>query len=302
MAEPMRQLRLHLGAHKTATTHLQDTLAHHREALLARGADYLPCEAFRPLAHRYSRAGTWRMRAWPLMKGRFDRQFEALRRGPGRVLVSDEDLLGYAYDLLAAPLYARPKALHVIRHLAGRAETAVFLGIRSFDSLLPSAYAQTLKAVPPPPGGMARIRAELARSPPSWAELADRLAAALPGASLRIWRQEDYRRDWRQILDLYAGCPLGPLAELPPPALTRSPSASAVAEAEALDPALPRAERIARVRAIYAARPAGPEHGSYAPLSLAETDRLRTRYEEDLEVIRHRHPGMLVETGQSGSP
>ncbi|MFT3974285.1 MAG: hypothetical protein QM699_12785 [Amaricoccus sp.] len=37
-----RAVRLHLGAHKTASTHLQRTLARHAGALRAEGIDFVP--------------------------------------------------------------------------------------------------------------------------------------------------------------------------------------------------------------------------------------------------------------------
>src|ERR671915_2577538 len=39
---PVRRWRIHIGAHKTATTHLQETLTALRPALAAQGVDYIP--------------------------------------------------------------------------------------------------------------------------------------------------------------------------------------------------------------------------------------------------------------------
>lgn len=291
------KLRIHIGAHKTATTHLQQTLLEHREVLKDRGVDYLPREIFRPLAHDYSRPRSWKARAWPLLKGRFHRQLTGLLSGPDRVLISDEDLLGYSYDLLRVPLYPDFKAMHLVRYLADRYDTELFLGIRSFDGILPSAYAQTLKAVPQTPGTMDRICDNIQHAPPSWAELVDRIRAAVPNAGLHVWRQEDYRTHWRDCLDLYAGQPLGALAELPPPERTQSPSPEAVAEAERMDPAIPRRDRITRVKALYAEKPAGDLHGRYKPLDEATIALLKARYNKDLADIDERHPGTLLTFG-----
>ena len=212
------------------------------------------------------------------------------------MLLSDEDLLGYSRDLLVRPLYPDFRALHLVRHLMKRADkTTLFLGIRSLDGILPSAYAQALKGDPYPPGSMARICADMAADPPSWVTLVERVRAALPGAELRVWRQEDYRDHWRDLLAAYAGRAVGDLPDVPPVQGTASPGPRGVAEAERLDTALPQRQRILKVREIYKAYPAGAEHGRLQPLSAADTARLKARYDEDVEILATRYPGMFVQ-------
>jgi len=292
---PIRDWRIHLGAHKTATTHLQHTLRAHRDALVAHDMDFIPHGPMRVLSHRFSRPRGWRsmLRGRPLA-WQFNRELQKQRRGPATMLISDEDLLGYAYDQLTTPLYGQPKCLHLLKTLARTGRMRLFLGIRSLDGLVPSAYAQTLKALVPEPDMMARTRRALAADPPSWVELVERLRAALPGVPLTVWRYEDYRAHWREILALYVGRDVGEFPDLPPPQLTVSPSPLAIAKAEALDPALPMKDRIATVLDLYARYPAGDEFGVYRPLDPAETDRFRARYAEDVDILRRRHPEVLV--------
>ncbi len=250
---PVRAWRIHVGAHKTATTHLQHTLRAHRDALVDHGVDFIPHGQMRRLSHRYSRPKSWQAKLrGPVLAWKFNRDLQDYRRGPDTVLLSDEDLLGYAYDQLTTPLYQRPACLHLLQALARRGDMRLFLGIRSLDGLVPSAYAQTLKAVVPEPGLMDRARTALAAAPPSWVALVERLRAALPGVPLTVWRYEDYRDHWRAIAALYVGRDVGAFPDLPPPQMTVSPSPLAIAQAEALDPALPLKARIATVGSIPA--------------------------------------------------
>ena len=110
-------------------------------------------------------------------------------------------------------------------------------------------------------------------TPPSWFDLVARIRAAAPGVPLRIWRQEDYRANARAIMEALCGRPLGPLPEISDPTWTRSPSASAIARAEALPRDLPRAERLARVGEIFAAAEPGADR--FRPFSPVERQRLR---------------------------
>lgn len=296
---PVRQWRLHLGAHKTATTHLQDILAAHRPALLDRDVDYLPVADARPVLRRAMRRGRLDrgLLSMPLAH-LFRRDLARLRKGPATVLLSEEDLLGYSFDQLTDPLYAGLPGLPLLRVLARRgADLHLFVALRSLDGLIPSAYAQTIKAIAPEPGGFEAVRARLRDRPPSWLDLVTRLAAALPDARLTLWRYEDWRLHWQEILDLYVGQPAGPYPVLPPPAVTQSPSGAAIALAEALDPSLPMTVRSAQVRAIYAAHPAGANAARFAPLSDAEIAHLRARYAADIDAIAERFPGCLVRFG-----
>ncbi|MBE3640526.1 hypothetical protein [Mangrovicoccus algicola] len=296
VSSPVRQWRLHLGAHKTATTHLQDTLAAHRQALLARDIDYLPVAEARPVLRRNMRPEGLRRKFWsPPVRMLMRRDLERLRRGPATVLLSEEDLLGYTFDQLGDPLYPRLPGLPLIRALGqGGAGLHLFLAVRSLDALIPSAYAQMIRALPPEPGGFDAVRARLDRQPPTWCDLVARLRDALPGAALTVWRYEDWRSHWRALLDRYVGAPAGPYPELPPPASTLSPSPRAVAEAEALDRSLPMAARLREAEAIYARYPAGEAHGRFAPLEPALVARLREAYEADLAEIDRRFPGCLL--------
>ena len=105
-------------------------------------------------------------------------------------------------------------------------------------------------------------------APPSWFDLVARHPRRGARAAARIWRQEDYRANARAIMEALCGCPLGPLPEIADPTWTRSPSAAAIAAAEALPPDLPRAERLARVREIFAA--AEPGEDRFRPFAPAE--------------------------------
>lgn len=304
---PVREWRIHLGAHKTATTHLQHTLAAHREALVAAGRDYIPYPAFRDAARPFIRRGTWRRRLWAVpgagaaVSRALEARLDGLRRGPQTVLLSDEDLLGYARDLLTAPPYGRLRGLHLVARLAARAERCtLFLGIRAFDAILPSAYAQALKGDVYPRGSMARICRAAAADPPSWAALIARVRAAVPGATLRVWRHEDYRDHWRAIVAELAGGDVGELPQVPPVRGTASPGPAGVAAAEALDPGLDQRTRILKVREIYAAHPAGEIHGRLDPFAPDAAARLREAYAADIAAIEARWPGTLIRPGAAG--
>ena len=156
---PVRQWRIHLGAHKTATTHLQQTLAAVRDDLTGQGVDFIPTPRVRArnLASALGRPRP--IARLPIvgsahMRDAIEAVLAPLRIGPEVVAFSEENILGVPGHMLAAPLYPRAAVnLGRLASLAGRAEVVFFLSIRSYDTLIPSAYVETLKHAPPPPGG-----------------------------------------------------------------------------------------------------------------------------------------------------
>lgn len=287
--------RIHVGAHKTATTHMQESLQAQRDWLLAKGLDFLPMRSVRalrlpPPSGRYD----WRLRLrWP-MRRCLEQAIVPLRRGPERVAISEENLIGRPIDLLTYPFY--PDACRRLRPydvLARHAQLHIFLGVRSFEKLLPSAYVQGLR-FQHVKGGFEPVRAAAVQHPPSWTELVGRIQAAVPRARLSVWRFEDYRTDDLKIMSYFCGIDLPQRTPLPVPSRTRSPSAQAVAALEALDPVLDRAARVAAARKIADAD-LGDE--PFDPFSPQEKSILSEAYEEDLANLARRFPGSLVRFG-----
>ena len=56
-------------------------------------------------------------------------------------------------------------------------EMVLFLSVRSYDTFLPSAYAEHLKHAPPEAGGFEALRERLVARPPSWYDLVCRIRA-----------------------------------------------------------------------------------------------------------------------------
>ena len=216
-----------------------------------------------------------------------------LRVGPEVVVLSEENIIGVPEHMLMVPSYPQAE-LNVGRlaSLAGRAEVMFFLSIRSYDTLLPSAYVETLKHALPPPGGFQEAVAELLARSPSWFDFVSRSAPRRLASPCGIWRQEDYRANARAIMEAVCGCALAPLPEISDPTGTRSPSADAIATAEAMPRDLPRAERLTRVREIFSAAEPGADR--FRPFGKAERQRLRAQYEADLERIARAYPDVLM--------
>lgn len=183
---------LHIGAHKTASTHLQHSLRACRAAFSAAGLNYLdPTDL---------RAGGFRLgliaQGGPRSEAAARRFAEAVA-GEKRVLLSEENILGSALPAQPAEsgrLYPEaPERLARVTGLLGERPVQLFLAVRDPAGFLVSSYGQRLVS-----GVIEPFDSYLAGRDPSalrWADLAGRLAGVPGVQGITIWRYED----WPQI-------------------------------------------------------------------------------------------------------
>lgn len=278
---PVREWRVHIGAHKTATTHLQDTLEAIRPVLLRRGVDAIDHRAFRKADRGFLSLRNWRIWAGGrILAEAFRGRIEPLRAGPDRLILSEENFLGSLHSAVQRKPYRSVWfQLRALAAIGTEAPLHLFLTIRRMDAFLPSAYAQLLRnrSAKMPFG---ELKPALVAAPPRWTDVVRRVRRAVPHARLTVWRYEDYRAHRREIVENLCGTELDELPDIAPPKATMRPSAAAVRAAEALDRAMPRKDWRRRVEALYreAAAAGGPP---YAPFGEAECERFAAAYEAD---------------------
>ncbi len=250
------RIRFHIGAHKTATTHLQMTLARCR---LAAGTRYVPLKRLRRLL-------TSRVR-----KGRLIVPWH--RWFSGTWLFSDENILGTTANGLR--MYPHPAA--ALKYFSD-CDLSVFLCVRSYDSFLPSAWGERLwhHEFQPFEPEMPRRR---------WTDVVDDLRAALPGVPIHVWRYEDYRVHAEAIARYYAD---GAIERFPPLRQSQPKSgfsARAVAELERHAGSKIGKQRLESVRERF---PVGDEYPRFDPWSDEQRDTLRQMYSEDIRTLQER--------------
>jgi hypothetical protein len=297
--DPIRTWRIHIGAHKTATTHVQEILALMRDRLVADGIDFIPNHEVRKsgLAKALNRrrlgfrVPVVRER---MVKGIMADHLDPLRRGPTTMVLCEEKLLGGSQHIFSVPCYpTAARMVSLLDALRTGADVTVFLSIRNFADQLPSAYVQELKFLPPLGGGFDALRARVVANPPHWSDLVGRIRQAAPDLPLRIWRQEDYRDHACEILSILCGTEIRELPVMEDPFWTKSPSLEAVRAAEALPDDMPKKERFQTVLNLYKDAPAGQTQ--FDPFPEEEKAMFRKAYEADVARIREIAPGCLLE-------
>lgn len=276
------KVRLHIGAHKTATTHLQDNLAAQEALILRHGWAYLP----RPMLRQAGLLQAVFAQHVRAMQGQGPRLLLAdMLKPPAHIprnfILSEEDILGSSADLLTA-VYPHARArLLAWAAVAPPERTEVFLAIRDYAGLLPSAYSQALRDGSPPPP-FATCRAAWREGRLGWPDLVRSIAEVFGASQVSVWTMEHYLSDPAAVLSAFAGLPLAEVKRGAPSDTTRL-SAALVRAIEALDPGLSiPARRQAAQRLAERAAP-GPK---FDPLTGDEKAALSARYRADIETIR----------------
>jgi len=284
--EPM-QIVLHIGAHKTASTYLQDRLAAHRDALARAGVALATPPDIR------GRIETARARLGPLrlVAGRSRRLLvravaetvaDAAAAGAARLLLSEENVLGPMDPLLDdAPFYKRAgdRLADLMAVLAGH-DVTLALAVRNYGSFYSSVWGFRIREGYVPFG--ADLKARLLARSGEWPDLVARLAGAAPGVPLTIWKYEDHGALEARLLR----CLTGTEIDIPPAGYhpLRGPSRKAVRRLEALaadGPVTP--EIVARVLKVQSTAKGLPR---YDPWTDDERRALTRRYRADVETIR----------------
>lgn len=230
---------VHIGAHKTASTHLQMAMRRAGERLKGRGVAYFGPGALR----RHGLGVPEYLSAGSEDPDHAERIRTGLARRPDqpcdRLVLSDENLLGNAHNvelIHTARLYPRgPARLARLAPLLPAGQVVLALAIRNPAAFLVSAYAQRLMS------GRLQTYSDYTQGLDparlSWADLIERVQAALPGAACHVWRYEDYPANAPEVLRILLGeaAPVArPVPGIAHPGLSARAHAALMAEAPAL--------------------------------------------------------------------
>ena len=205
MQDKYIKIIIHAGAHKTASTHLQNRVLENENLVVKSGCSYLGLEKIR------DQFGTlWRALGRSDTPDEQKRKLAALAAGQPRLVISEENIIGGFKDLMNGPNRAilYPKAVERLARLAQLVAPNLLhiaMAVREPSSYYVSVYNQLLLS-----GRFQtweRFSKGLDPTAVKWSDIL-RPIAEIPGvAAVSIWRYEDYHRLLPQILNTLLGQP-----------------------------------------------------------------------------------------------
>jgi hypothetical protein len=275
---------IHVGAHKTGTTHLPTVLAAMAPDLLPDGIRILPFDRSRPYLRRfYPKRGLRFALRNHSRRRRARRDLHDIAQGVERVVLSEENLLGEAFHGADPRLYPDLSRLEALRDVLGDRDVRLFMGLRPLDTFLPSWLFQDLRARPAILRSLPDLRRRVAARPPAWRDVLERIAAIFPSATLHVWTQDDYAADPAVAVGALTGS-RHPVPTRDRPTRTMSPDPSVLEAARDLDPVALGAQGWREaIEALYTAHPQRLD--SPPLLTVAEARALSAHFAEDLAWI-----------------
>jgi len=269
---------LHIGAHKTATTHLQATLIKHRDLLAEAGVQFERPDVVRAVIGSGRRVAVQMGPIPSFRRAGASRRLAALDQGWDRLVISDENSLGLCPELFQRELLYPTafRRLTIWRRLAAQRETMVYVCVRNYAAFFSSAYVQTIRnrAIIAPD---ADSLAALARMPRRWGDVVHDIRRALPRARLRVWAFEDHFALLPALLQEIAGQTMKPVRRRP----MATPSVDAIA-------AFRSKSRKRRKPLDHLARkhPITDQNPKFSLWSTAQAKALTEIYKHDVEALR----------------
>ena len=286
------EIVLHLGAHKTASTYIQQTLSANAELIASHDIGLVLPKAYRDRAaematpRRLFHRGA--SHAASAFKSFVD---EAQAAGQSRLTISEENLLGTLDSVLfGSGFYDRAGAsLRKIVNGATDRPVKALISVRSYADYFASAWAQALRNGPYVPFDEG-LKTRLMSLEANWAVLVEDIADALPrGSELVIWQYEHLKFVEDQIFrnlvgkafsERFISLDIRPLA---------GPSQKAIDTLDEMNAegTVPDADKIEETMKFLRK---SKGFRAFDPWTPAERATLSNRYEKDIALIRQRRP------------
>ena len=257
----MTGIRLYLGAHKTATTHLQGVLMANRAVLAAQGVTLSSPQDVRkewlPLYFQAVRALGENGKIPPRLRS----PLGTLMPEASDWILTEENIIGVPIELLNQPgIYPNAaRRLATLKALFPDREITLHFSLRSYDTFWRSMYSEIVRNRGFLPWDEFYQPAAFAAR--SWVDTVTAFASVLPEAAITLWRFEDFRAVMPQAL-----------AELAP----------AIGRADAL-------RLTERINDHYAV---AKGHAPFDPFDAETAARMKADYAGDIATIRQKFPAI----------
>ncbi|MDT0683803.1 hypothetical protein RM543_14015 [Roseicyclus sp. F158] len=284
---PKRVLLL-VGAHKTASTHLQRAIAAQKDVLRELGIGVLEPNDVRrflaPLSYLLRDYG-WRRELTHLAVASAG---AVCGFAPETLVVMDENILGATEPRMLWSDDGRfypwgPGRTARTAELFPRSEISVGLALRDLGTFLPSAYGEAIRN-----GALRTWEGWLGGIDPTglrWSPTAKALSDAVAPAPLTVWRFEDYPQIAPVVLDRLLGENAAARIPLPPEPQRVGLSADAIgAVRRHLEAGGDPGDRGALERAMRQ-HPRGPDAPGFRPFNSATLEWLTEAYRQDVDAI-----------------
>lgn len=221
---------LHLGAHKTASTHLQKSIENNSKLLARNSIRYFGPKYLRHKDHAFLDLFGLRSEGATTGNRSGADQIEWLAGDANQIVLSEENILGPVFNKLNPGVLYPQADLKIERFVEAISPhpVTIFLAIREPASWIASLYSQRVIG-----GEFRSFEDFVGENQPDrlkWSNLLGRLANIPGERRIFVWRKEDYPEVAAPVLRRMIGWRLGPLIERVDGRVNPGLSAAAIAQ------------------------------------------------------------------------
>ncbi|MDP2086262.1 MAG: hypothetical protein Q8K20_13765 [Gemmobacter sp.] len=290
----MTEIRLYLGAHKTATTHLQGIMLANRARLAAAGVKLsAPQDVRREWVPVYFKA----VRAL-LETGEIPDDLATPLRdwmpATGDWILTEENIIGVPIELLSQPgIYPHArKRLATLRALFPEARIRLFFSVRGYDGFWRSMYSEIVRNRGFLP--FEDFWKPKAFAKRSWVDTVTSFTEVLPEADIVLWKFEDFAAVQDMALAQITGqADIAPMVAAYKAEPTRpSLSQKALQVLGDIVPVIGREQGLKLTERINDHYAVAAGHAPFQPFDAEQVRDMRAAYARDLATIRARFPAV----------
>jgi hypothetical protein len=277
------RIALHLGAHKTATTYIQNALELSREKLNQSGIGYVALTAVRSsLTERlgFGRSGL------PEAADQLLSDYRPCKR----LIISDENIIGGLKPSFGRGFYPRRRRrLAKLLNGLGRHNFSVYFATRAYDEFISAIYCEYIRHHPFV-DTQSYLRG-VAFNTFNWLDVVRTFVKLIGSENVTIWRYEDFHAVQGQVFAALLDTSPD-LIEKPTGRVRESLSAKAAQSLACLEATRDADELRARARSAAAAYPKSPDNPPFSAFDPATAETMRIRYDEDIARLLRDFPGV----------
>ena len=284
-------IHLHLGAHKTASTYMQQKLRYNNQLLAKNNILFLGPAMIKPTLRMSINSNTSINRRVNLSL--YKKIFSGNTPFPVRhLLLSDENILGFIrYLYEEGEIYPQLKSrMQLIKEFFLTYTThplKIFFCIRNYNTFIPSSYCEFIRhnsfILFSEFIGKVDVNTDI-----SWLSMVGIFEEVFGAENITIWKYEDFREKESQVFSAFCGIENIKLNELKESEVRTSVSSAAVKVLEALH-GIAKGEDIRKLLPeVQKILPKGEEYSEFSPFTDEERETLNQRYQADCEELKNR--------------
>jgi len=284
-------LKLYIGAHKTATTHVQNLLAANRQLLSSHNISLSIPTDIRP---------SWLPDFDKFVRSRDQATLESiLDKSPenGVWVFSEENISGVPNDLRLKPgLYTGlPEKLLAFQEIFTGCQIEVFFSIRSYESFYASSYLEVIRNKGYFPFNEFYDESRYANN--SWVDVVEKLVNIIGQEQITLWRYEDFTLLLPSVLQRMTGLPQESITTMisaynvgkTRPSISNK-TLSMLQEQHNLG--LSKEDTIEVLESLNRKYPASSKYGHFQAFDYEQTRVFKGQYKKDVNSISSRFPNV----------